>query len=206
MSENYAMQLTKVSVSRACMALGYTHTTDACLESLTDVVKQYIQKISVQMQERVEGSGRVAPGIHDLISGILEWMKLAEFAFEDVRQPHKRGKCWNVPFPFALAHFPVYENAITSNQSLSSAGLGEQIRGSHIPSHLPLYPPIHTYKPTVSIKNRKRSVEEVDPLEENKKKLLDVRRIQTSLIKLEQHHPGNESLNSSSALATRQGK
>jgi hypothetical protein len=178
MSKAYAKELTKVGVSRVCAKFGYTATREACLESLADVVRHFIENTGLQLQDVCEGTGRVIPGMQDIIPLIDDWRNLKEFAFEDVRNPRKRRR-WHEPFPFSVPTFPM----VTKDTSVT-VNLGEQVQGSNVPSHLPKFPPTHTYKPDI-VKSKKRS-HDSNMDEVSKKKALDSKRAQQSLIRLEQ--------------------
>lgn len=178
MSGAYAQELTKVSVAKASLAVGFTQTSEACLESLADVMRQYIQTTSSHIKDIAEGSGRVAPGVQDLVS-IVDRHALKDFMNGNNKRPP-----WREAFPLAIEPFPI------ATRDAQHTVLGEQVRGDHVPLHLPLYPPVHTYKPTENVKkSKKRSSDEVAsslPADERKRKLLESKKIQNSLIRLEQ--------------------
>lgn len=50
------------------MYLGYKETQITTLDCLADLVQHYIQSISANLLEASETSGRVHPGIQDLMS------------------------------------------------------------------------------------------------------------------------------------------
>lgn len=200
MSDEYAREITKQSVARACAALGIKNTYPSVIESLADVMRHYIQSISEKTLQNCETSGRLAPGIQDLIPilGDNSWKVLRDFAFEDVNNPNderNKGK-WNQPFPVQISKFPVKKR----NISESMTTLGEvQIKGAFVPSHLPSYPPAHTYRlGTSSISSKKRknnsdknikSTNEIKipdiSIDNQAKRQVSIKSIQLSLAKIE---------------------
>lgn len=89
MADAYAREITNQAVARACVALGkiathllptsrqlktvimtagYKETQITTLDCLADLVRHYIQSISANLLESSETSGRVHPGIQDLMS------------------------------------------------------------------------------------------------------------------------------------------
>lgn len=62
---------------------------------------------------------------------------------------------------------------------------GDRIRGSHVPSFLPPYPPIHTYKRSIqSIKKVSVKAEDEDPAQ-RKKRIANIKSLEESLVKIE---------------------
>lgn len=140
------------------------------------------------MQDLCEAGGRVVPGVQDLLPTLVpDWRGLSSFAFEDLKNP-TTSKRYSEPFPFTVTPFPVPPSDTTHKPSVL---IGEQTRGAHIPPHLPMYPPMHTYK-IVESKSKKRKIE-VDSVAETKRKAAESKRIQSSLSKLEQQQPKDES-------------
>ena len=180
MSKTYAKELTKVSASLVCRRLGFTRTSDAVLESLADVVRHFIETLAIQIQEIGENSGRSTAGIQDLLPLLNpDWKTLREFAFEDVKGAQRRPR-WQEPFPLAVPDFPL------PAKEHSVSILGDQARGDHVPSHLPLYPPAHTYIQTAHLSKSKKRPADATSAEDAKRRMTEARRIQSSLIRLEQ--------------------
>ena len=83
--------------------------------------------------------------------------------FEDVKNPTMENSSkWCQPFPSDIAAFPAISNVafnfvMTDSKSSNDSS---RFRDPHIPSHLPSYPPVHTYNShhrSISAVPRKRS-------------------------------------------------
>lgn len=89
------------------------------------------------------------------------WKEIRAFAFEDVKNPTLESTTkWCQPFPFEVQKFPVVSSSrdtINSNISLDPTG---NIRDPYIPSHLPHFPPAHTYKKSSNSKKRSSKLKE----------------------------------------------
>lgn len=95
----------------------------------------------------------------------MDWKRLRTFVFEDAAGsslPETTTK-WNQPFPLEIPFYPVEapKDHSTSTQILDPSLC---IRDAFVPSHLPLYPPTHTYRKTkiqpgdiVKVESKKRS-------------------------------------------------
>lgn len=71
MDEEYANEVMKLAIARASSALGFKQCEQAALDSLADVIQNYIKTLGRHSQEQCEISDRVYAGIHDVIP-ILE--------------------------------------------------------------------------------------------------------------------------------------
>ena len=67
MDDEYANEITKIAVARACVALGFKQCEVAVLDALSDIVQNYIRTLGANAQEQAEISGRVHVGIQDVI-------------------------------------------------------------------------------------------------------------------------------------------
>ena len=85
--------------------------------------------------------------------------------FEDVQNPLLESTTkWHQPFPVEIPYYPI---ASTKHHSSSSQPVDPSlcVRDAFVPSHLPAYPPTHTYKKTkilpgdnaVKLDSKKRS-------------------------------------------------
>ncbi len=70
MSELFAREVTKRAVARACAAFEFKNIQKSALDSLADVVEQYVLLISEQTRDFAEASGRAIPGIQDVMQSI----------------------------------------------------------------------------------------------------------------------------------------
>jgi len=67
MNNEYASEVTRQAVGRACIALGLKSTSKSTLDSLADVVVNYIQTIAESAQDKAEQGGRTVVGIQDVL-------------------------------------------------------------------------------------------------------------------------------------------
>lgn len=70
MDDVYANEIAKRAVARACVALGFKHCQESALESLADILRQYVVSIGSACRDQSEVSGRCAVGIQDVILAI----------------------------------------------------------------------------------------------------------------------------------------
>ena len=70
MSDAYAAEITKHAVARASVSLGYTKCSVAALDSLADVVQNYIETYGIMIKEQSEMGGRTHPGLYDAMSAL----------------------------------------------------------------------------------------------------------------------------------------
>uniref|UniRef100_A0A7S3HA90 Transcription initiation factor TFIID subunit 8 n=1 Tax=Spumella elongata TaxID=89044 RepID=A0A7S3HA90_9STRA len=163
MDDEYANEITKLAVARACLALGFKQCERSALDSMADILQNYMRMLGANAQEQAEISGRVHAGIQDLIP-VLEstrpkntnWKELRAFAFEDVKNPTQENTTkWYQPFPFDVPSFPVATSvdAISSSSLLGESGA----KDLYIPDHLPAFPPAHTYRRSTA-SSKKRNV------------------------------------------------
>ena len=175
MAELYAREITKRAVATAAVAMDFKQSYSNVLESLSDVVRQYIEKISLLSKEQAETAGRSIPGTHDVLVALemitpesTNWRELRDFAFESTSSPRPGSTSSsndNItsnsntitprlvnPFPLSVPSFPSNRRhgGLVPESSTVSGGLGlinsnRGERGDHIPEYLPLFPPDHTY-------------------------------------------------------------
>lgn len=72
MDDEYASEITKLAVARACVALGFKQCENSAIESLADILQNYIRTLGLNAQEQAEISGRAHAGIQDVIP-VLEF-------------------------------------------------------------------------------------------------------------------------------------
>ena len=70
MSEEYARALTNQSVARACVALDYKAAQGGCIETLSEVVRHFVQKVAECAHDHAESTGRVQPGSQDVLAAL----------------------------------------------------------------------------------------------------------------------------------------
>lgn len=71
MDEDYAFELTKRAIARACLALGFKQCEKEAMDALADVVHNYIRTIGVNLRDHAEQCGRPFVGTQDVLD-ILE--------------------------------------------------------------------------------------------------------------------------------------
>jgi len=65
-SEDYSHEITRQAIARACLALGFKRAEPAALDTMADVMKEYIEKIARTSLRCAESHGRAQPGIQDI--------------------------------------------------------------------------------------------------------------------------------------------
>eukprot|EP01041_Mallomonas_annulata_P002447 gene2447-4751_t len=207
--DDFAREVTKRAIAKACVALDFKYTSSTVLDIMSDVVHHYIRSIGERTREQAEVAGRSQPGIHDVLAALeqarpanVSWKELRDFVFDDVKNPSiiSENK-WCAPFPFVVPSFPVRLKI-----KKETTNLDEAIRGPHIPSHLPPYPPEHTYRRT----SKKRSLEpsSLSKDQSRSKKITSIKSIRKSITLLEAVELRNlkrEEEKSSESIETLQG-
>lgn len=159
--DDFAHELTKRAVARACVALDYKFASASVLDILSDVVRHYVRNIGEHTRDQAEIAGRSIPGIHDALAALeqvrpnpIQWKELRDFVFDDVKNPSIdiTNKKWCEPFPFSIPSFPVRQRA---KEQITP--LDEPVQYDHIPSHLPAFPAQHTYRRSM----KKRNIDQV---------------------------------------------
>ena len=67
MDNDYAKEITKQAVARACVALDIKTVRSDCIDIMADVIRYYIRTVALGAREAAENSGRAYAGIHDII-------------------------------------------------------------------------------------------------------------------------------------------
>ena len=145
------------------------------METLSEVLKGFIETIAIDASENAEISGRTCPGIQDVCVTLHDlnypWRSLNSFAFEDKNDSNNNisnvkkesNRLFNA---YSLTHSLTHSltrNSIKWNQpfpldleifpvknrskplQLYNQSLSQVPNPPHIPKHLPAYPPSHTY-------------------------------------------------------------
>jgi len=161
MGEEYAREVLRRSVGTACQAFDFTQTQTNSVDTLADVVRMYIEKLGELTRNQAECGGRARPGVHDAIvvleqlsSEATNWKELRDFAFETVKD--KDGEVtliprWVQPFASSVPTFPAKKRSASMVPQYPTPG----VRGDNVPSHLPTFPPEHTYRSTAQPKKRR---------------------------------------------------
>jgi hypothetical protein len=91
MSEEYSRTISKQAIARASLALGFKNANPDVLESLSDVLAHFIEKLSRESLHNAELHGRAQPGIQDTLQSLeslrplkSSWTDLRDFAFPDL--------------------------------------------------------------------------------------------------------------------------
>lgn len=90
-AEEFSRKVTKQAIARTSLALGFQEAEAVVVDSLADIVRHYVEKMSKTSLEIAEGHGRAQPGIHDVIKALesmqsvhsRDWTDLAQFAFPE---------------------------------------------------------------------------------------------------------------------------
>ena len=67
MDDEYANEITKQAIARACIALGFKNAHKAAIDSLADIIQHYIRTVAVTARDQAEYSGRAYAGIQDIL-------------------------------------------------------------------------------------------------------------------------------------------
>ena len=93
-SDEFARLVTKQAIARASVALGYKEAHSAVVDSLADIVRHFIEKVSRVAREIAEEHGRAQPGVQDIMYALdtiqpmnISWSELAQFAFPEAQSP-----------------------------------------------------------------------------------------------------------------------
>eukprot|EP01038_Epipyxis_sp_PR26KG_P012016 gene12016-16085_t len=192
-SSEYANEIMKQSIVRASGALGFKNVQKAALESLADIMENYIQTIAHKAKEQTEISDRSIVGIQDVIP-ILDSMRPKHTSSKELlafalKGPYsEEGSNWSQPFPIDISEFPIINPK--SQEGFTNIVNNSHQRDLFIPSHLPPYPPIHTYKKPTSNKKRPNDSliqQENNSLKVSRKRINDIlQSAQSSLAVIEE--------------------
>ena len=70
MAEDFAHKAVNIAVARTCLALEFNQSYSNVIDSLSDVVKKYIQNLSEIAHDIAESAGRSQPGIQEIINAL----------------------------------------------------------------------------------------------------------------------------------------
>lgn len=101
------------------------------------------------------------------------WKELRDFAFEADGTPK-----WSQQFPHDVPNYPARQ--LTSQADTSALEEEGPVRDTHVPPHLPHYPPSRTYKRSYG---KKRSAP--DEKDDRTKRITTIKNVQASLAKIE---------------------
>jgi hypothetical protein len=200
--ENYASAVMKRAVARSCLALGFKHSQASAVDSLADIVRLYIQTLAVASQNQAEMSSRAFAGIQDVMAAAestrpksTNWKELQSFAFIDVKKPEIKDKSkWNQPFPVDIPSFPIDQQFLQPFTEIEASLDDASSTRDHVPSHLPPFPPAHTYKRSTSTGSKKRPLVAPSSQSAKSKRVTDITSTQKSLSIIENSVDGNSSL------------
>lgn len=69
-SDEFAVQCTKQAIARAAVALGFKNTQAPVLDVLSDVLRNFIEKVACSSLKLSEAHGRGQPGIQDVLQAL----------------------------------------------------------------------------------------------------------------------------------------
>ena len=105
----------------------------------------------------------------------------SNFAFSDIQNPEVNPH-WNQPFHHEVKDFPILKQSKRRRPD-QTENIIENNKPSYIPSHLPNFPPRHTYSSNI-IKSKKSKSHEQQDLKEKTSTKNAVKSIQTTLSKI----------------------
>ena len=92
-AEDYAREVTQRAVASACVALDFKESYTNVVDSLADVVRNYIEMLGELTRKRAELGGRANPGVLDVFEAIMEtppenttWRALRDFAYLSLKK------------------------------------------------------------------------------------------------------------------------
>jgi hypothetical protein len=158
----------KVSVAQLIQEAGFAQAQSGALETLTDLVENYIVNIGLHTHDATVNAGRTESNFLDTLAGLdgvgsdLEDLKL----FRDLSD--------ELPFAKMMPVFPSRKKA-----TLISGPQDDCKTDEAIPSFLPRYPAERTYKETPVFSPR-----EADSASIRRRKIKETRQIEASLTTL----------------------
>jgi hypothetical protein len=169
MSEEFARHVLRVVVAQVCASFGFQSIEQFALETLVDVLQEYIEEIGYTSHSISEVASRTESNFHDVL-----------FAFADLKVSISELMLFatqadEMPFSKPLPEFPMK----TKQYKPKMLSDPEEPLPSHIPSFLPAFPDKHTYMKTpVPVEK------EVDPVKVREKKNRERHDVEYSLARL----------------------
>mmetsp|Transcript_31040 Transcript_31040/g.62984 ORF Transcript_31040/g.62984 Transcript_31040/m.62984 type:complete len:206 (-) Transcript_31040:290-907(-) len=143
----YKNRVVVQAAATVCLAVGCSRVDEAVLDTLADVVKEYVKTIGTHANNIAEAGGRTVCTPLDALSA-LKQMGPKEVSIVELR---RFEKSWQQPFHAEVPQLPVKKRKRFNrgaNESSSGWGAQEIDRPPHIPAFLPPFPPKHTYQAT----------------------------------------------------------
>ncbi|KAH7300328.1 hypothetical protein KP509_24G056500 [Ceratopteris richardii] len=183
-ADEFPRALAKTAVAQICEAAGFQAFQLSALDKLADIAIRYLSDTAKASQFYANISGRtqsnaidVLCAVEDINEGGLVHAHKA-MSTSDIPSQLKRFIEYTEEIPFCkpIPKFPIRKRpALTPTFST----LGEKPPGGHIPSWLPAFPDVHTYKST-PIWNERKGDPRKDKLEQAKQR----RKAERSLLSL----------------------
>lgn len=136
------------SVARVCVELGFDTAEESALEAVADVVRYFVSSLAARTHGNMIHSQRTKVALNDVLAAFrqapsarVSWRSLEDFAF----RANDRG--WNLPSHINAPELPVPGSQRRKACRLDDDGGGRgEKRSKLIPSFLPPFPPVHTYR------------------------------------------------------------
>ncbi|KAJ0989797.1 hypothetical protein J5N97_008153 [Dioscorea zingiberensis] len=189
-ADDFSRSIAKIAVSQVCESAGFHGSRHSALDSLADILIQYIHDLSKASHFYANLSGRTACNVFDIIQGLKDLE--APRGFPGASDIHQCAVGSGVikeitrfvdtyeenPFARPVPSFPI---ARQPKPITSFAQVGEATAGKHIPDWLPVFPDQHTYIHTPVWKERTS-----DPKADKIEQVRQRRKAEGSLLGLQQ--------------------
>ncbi|KAI4346688.1 hypothetical protein L6164_007561 [Bauhinia variegata] len=152
--DDFAKAIAKIAVAQVCESEGFQSVQQSALETLCDVVVQYIWSIGKIAHDHANLAGRAECNVFDTIQGLEDLASSQGFSgasdidhclgssgiVQDI--VHFVSKFEQIPFAFSIPQFPVVKKRVLTP---SFSQMGEDPPGEHITAWLPAFPDPQTY-------------------------------------------------------------
>ncbi|XP_007032778.2 PREDICTED: LOW QUALITY PROTEIN: transcription initiation factor TFIID subunit 8 [Theobroma cacao] len=153
-SDDFALAIAKVAVAQVCESVGFQSFQHSALQTLSDIIVQYIYNIGKTANINANLAGRVEANVFDVLQRLEELGSGLGFAGASdadrcvvnsgiVRDiVHFVGEADDFQFAYDVPQFPVVKEW---KETGSFWEKGEEPPGKHIPNWLPVFPDPETY-------------------------------------------------------------
>ena len=137
--EEESRAIARVVVARVCQEMGFDAASSSALDTLGDVLLQYMEAAGAGTRAAAEAAGRTEGNLLDVLASLGDLG-----ADMDGLMRHADVAEHELPFPRALPRLPVRKRP-RATPSFRDVG---EVPPPHIPAFLPALPDRHTYHAT----------------------------------------------------------
>lgn len=189
-SDDFAQAIAKIAVAQVCESEGFQSFQQSALNTLSDVAVRYIREIGKSANFYANLAGRSESNVFDIIHGLEDLGSSQGFSGASdinccpagsgiVREITQYvGDAEEIPFPYSIPSFPIIKDR---NPILSFAQVTEVSPSEHIPSWLPAFP-----DPQICTRSPSRKGREVDTPFDKTEPSKEQRKVETTLLNLQQ--------------------